>query len=240
MNRLDIIIPIFNEGENIKNLVVEFNKKLKMKYKIFICYDFDEESGLKYLDKSDEKLIFIKNTGRGPNEAIKSGIKSSSSEFIMVYMSDDFENIELINRMFELIKKDYDLIIPSRYVENGKFLNAKFYKKLITNWGSFLMYTISGVPYKDCTNAFKMFKRSILKNIDLVSKIGFTFAIELTIKAHYNQSRIIEIPCTWKDLPNRKSNFKVFRWLPFYTYWLFYSFFYRFIVLIKNSLKISK
>lgn len=233
MYSLDIIIPIYNEGYNIKLLLEEFKKKLKINYRVIICYDLENESGLKFLTSENERLIFVKNTGNGPNEAIKTGIEISSSEIIVVYMSDDFENIELLNEMFNLINNNHDLIIPSRYIKNGKFINAKFYKKLITNFGSFLIHSICGVPYKDCTNAFKMFKKNILQKIKLNSKVGFTFALELTIKAHLNNFKIKEIPCVWKELPNRKSNFKVFRWLPYYTYWLFYALFYRIISINK-------
>ena len=239
MYNLDIIIPIYKEGKNIKLLLEEFKKKLKINYRVLICYDLNNESGLNFLPNKEERLILVKNLGNGPNEAIKSGIKISTSEIIVVYMSDDFENINLINEMYDSINDGYDLIIPSRYIKDGKFINAKFYKKLITNCGSFLMYSLCGVPYKDCTNAFKMFKKKILNKININSKIGFTYAIELTIKAHINNFRIKEIPCTWKELPNRKSNFKVFRWLPYYTYWLFYALFYRSIsisnIIFKNK-----
>ena len=228
MSELDIIIPIYKEGNNIKLLLENFHKKLKVKYKVIICYDFENESGLKFLPKNDEKLILVKNSGKGPNEAIKSGFDVSNNKFVVVYMSDDFENIELPNKMYDLINNGYDLVIPSRYVKNGEFIDAKFYKKMITNFGSFLMYFICGIPYRDCTNAFKMFNRKILDKINLESKVGFTFALELTVKAHLNNCKIREIPCTWKELPNRKSNFKVFRWLPYYVYWVFYALAYRF------------
>ena len=234
MSELDIIIPIYKEGKNIRLLLDQFQKILKIKYQVIICYDFDEESGLKFLPTNREKIILVKNKGFGPNQAIKSGLSYSKNNIVVVYMSDDFENINLLNKMFSLINDGYDLIIPSRYFKNGEFINAKFYKKMITNFGSFLMYFICGIPYRDCTNAFKMFNKKILKNITLESKVGFTFALELTIKTHFNNFRIIEIPCTWKELPNRKSNFKVFRWLPYYTYWVFYSLFYRF----KKSFKL--
>ena len=159
-----------------------------------ICYDKDDESGLKFLPKY-ENIIPIKNNGFGPNEAIKTGFKYSSSDIILVYMSDDFENIELINKMYYLINnKNYDFVIPSRYVRDGEFLNAKLYKKIITDIGSYLINNICGIPFKDCTNAFKMFRRDILNKVELNSKIGFTFAIELTIKSYINGFKIIEIP----------------------------------------------
>jgi len=223
MSNLDIVIPIFNEGNNLSLLINKIRETVKIPHKILICYDNDNESGLKFLPKY-KNVIPVKNNGLGPNEAIKTGFMFCSSDVILVYMSDDFENLDLINKMYYLIKnKNYDFVIPSRYVENGKFINAKLYKKIITNIGAFLIHNICGIPFKDCTNAFKMFKKNILDEIKLNSKIGFTFAIELTIKSYIHGFKIIEIPSTWKELPNRKSNFKVFRWLPYYIYWLIYA-----------------
>ena len=77
MYSLDIIIPIYNEGYNIKLLLEEFKKKLKINYRVIICYDLENESGLKFLTSENERLIFVKNTGNGPNEAIKTGIEIS-------------------------------------------------------------------------------------------------------------------------------------------------------------------
>tara|TARA_Y100000389_G_C17383624_1_gene475760 strand:- start:222 stop:923 length:702 start_codon:yes stop_codon:yes gene_type:complete len=233
MSNLDIIIPIFNEGNNLTLLIRKIRELVKIPHKILICYDKDDESGLQFLPKY-ENIVPVKNNGLGPNEAIKTGFKYSSSKIILVYMSDDFENIGLINKMYYLIdNKNYDFVIPSRYVQDGEFKNAKLYKKIITNIGSYLIYNMCGIPFKDCTNAFKMFKRDILYKIELNSKIGFTFAIELTIKSYINGFKIIEIPSIWKDLPNRKSNFKVFRWLPYYIYWLIYALFFN----IKKNFK---
>ena len=90
-----------------------------------------------------------------------------------------------------------------------------------------------GFPYKDCTNAFKMFNSKVKKKIKIESDKGFTFAIELTIKSYFSKFKIVEIPSIWKDVKYRKSNFKVIRWLPYYIYWLFYLFFKKIYVKIK-------
>ena len=71
-----------------------------------------------------------------------------------------------------------------------------------------------GFPYKDCTNAFKMFNSNVKKKIKIKSNKGFTFAIELTIKSYFYKFKIVEIPSIWKDVEYRKSNFKVIRWFP--------------------------
>ena len=147
-------------------------------------------------------------------------------------MADDFENIKLINRMINLIEEGNDLIIPSRFVPGGQMLGAKKIKKTITLIGSYLIYYIARIPFKDCTNAFKMFSAKLKNKINLESKIGFTFALELVIKSYSLNLKILEIPSSWVDLENRKSNFKVFKWLPYYIYWLTYA-------VVKNLFKIK-
>ncbi len=68
-----------------------------------------------------------------------------------------------------------------------------------------------------------MFSSELKKKIKLNSSTGFTFALELSAKAYFSNFKIIEVPSTWIETKNRKSNFKVLKWLPYYIYWLIYS-----------------
>jgi glycosyltransferase involved in cell wall biosynthesis len=225
MITIDVIIPIFNEGEIFKKIICELNYKVKANLKFIICYDNDDESGLKFLPTL-KNITTVKNKKKGPNEAILTGIRYSTSEFILVYMADDIHNVELINQFIEL-SEEYDLIIPSRYIDGGKFEKAKFLKKIIAVLGYILLNKILHIPYKDCTNAFKFFRRNLLEEIKFESKFGFTYAIELTIKTNYLKKKIIEIPSVWCDDENRKSNFKTLKWLPYYLYWAYRALIYQ-------------
>ena len=233
--KLDIVIPVYNEDENIIKLVKELEKKIVCDFRILICYDNESDSTLNYLKQKNiikKEIIFIKNPKQGPNTAIIEGIKSSIAEIILVYMADDFSNINLINKMTDLIEKGNDLIIPSRFVQGGEMIGAKKLKKAVTLGGSYLIYYIGRIPFKDCTNAFKMFSADVKNKINLETKIGFTFALELVIKSYLLKLKIVEIPSSWIELKNRKSNFKMIKWLPHYIYWLLYA-------MIKNIFKIK-
>jgi dolichol-phosphate mannosyltransferase len=226
MTKLDIIIPVYNEGQNIIDLVRNLESEVTCDFQILVCYDDESDSTLNFLKKYNpvkSNILLIKNPKQGPNSAIQSGIDSSQAEIILVYMADDFENIKIINKMVDLIENGNDLVIPSRFVEGGKMLGAKKIKKIVTVFGSYLIYFIAGIPYKDCTNAFKMFSRNLKEKIKFESTKGFTFALELTAKSYFLKSEICEIPSTWIEVPNRKSNFKIIKWLPYYIYWLLYS-----------------
>ena len=132
--------------------------------------------------------------------------------------------------MVNLIDKGNDLVIPSRFIPGGQMIGAKKIKKIITIIGSYLIYYLARIPFKDCTNAFKMFSKNLKDKIKFESTKGFTFALELTAKSYLLNFKIIEIPSIWIEVKNRKSNFKVLKWIPYYIYWLSYS-------LIKNVLK---
>ena len=67
------------------------------------------------------------------------------------------------------------------------------------------------------------YKRNVLDCFSFQSKIGFTYAIELTVKSYFLNKKIIEIPCVWRDLKGRKSNFKIFKWIPHYLYWVLFA-----------------
>ena len=226
MVKLDIIIPVYNEGQNIIKLIKNIENEVICDFQILICYDSESDTTLDFLKKNDSiksNIHLIKNPQQGPNSAIRAGIDSSEAEIILIYMADDFENIKLINKMVDLIEKGNDLIVPSRFIKDGKMLGAKKMKKMVTVFGSYLIYYIAGIPFKDCTNAFKMFSKNLKKNIKFESTKGFTFALELTAKSYLLKSKIYEIPSIWIEASDRKSNFKIIKWLPYYIYWLLFS-----------------
>ena len=242
MSKLDIIIPVYNEDENIIRLLKALENKILCNFRILICYDSDNDKTLKIIKNNrviDKELLFIKNPKQGPNSAIIQGIDVSQAEIILVYMADDFENIKIINNMIKLIEQGNDLVIPSRFIPGGKMIGEKKIKKKITIIGSYLIYYVAGIPYKDCTNAFKMFSKNLKEKINLDSTMGFTFALELTAKAYFLKLKITEIPSIWVENKNRKSSFKIFKWLPYYIYWLIYSLVNSYIFKIKNFSKES-
>jgi glycosyltransferase involved in cell wall biosynthesis len=234
--KLDIIIPVYNEDENIVRLLKALEDEISCNFRILICYDKDNDATLKHIKTNStitKEILLIKNPNQGPNSAIIEGVNSSKAEIILVYMADDFENIKLINKMVTLIESGNELVIPSRFIQGGKMLGAKKMKKMITIIGSLLIYYFARIPFKDCTNAFKMFSASLKDKIKLDSTKGFTFALELTTKSYLSNFKIIEIPSIWIETKDRKSNFKIYKWLPYYIYWLLYS-------IIKNLYKKKK
>ena len=92
MNKLDIIIPVYNEGENILETLRAIKEKAKNPLRILICYDFDEDNTLPAIDKNRSEfnfqILFVKNKDRGPHQAVVTGFEASEAEAILVFPAD--------------------------------------------------------------------------------------------------------------------------------------------------------
>ena len=225
----DLIIPVYNE-KNIIKLINYIDSKTKNNLKIYICYDFDEDITLKVLKKSNyndsKKIIFIKNSLKGPCEAIKAGIANSNAPSIIVYPADDFNNGLLLDKMYDLFIQGYDVVCPSRFIEGGLIKNCPLIKYLIVKIVSLSLFYFSKIKIKDPTNGFRMFSKTLINKHPIESKVGFAYSLELLIKAKKNNYKIIEIPSIWIEREDRKSSFKILRWSHEYLKWFFYAFFY--------------
>ena len=85
MTKLDIIIPVYNEDENIVKLLKLIESKVSCDFRILICYDSESDKTLKFLKNSNiikNEILLIKNPKQGPNSAIIEGIKSSEAKII--------------------------------------------------------------------------------------------------------------------------------------------------------------
>ena len=224
----DIIIPVFNEKNIIKLLEYLFDKA-KGFNNIFICYDTDEDITIKLIKKSKfinlNQIQLLKNPYVGPCEAIKKGLKNSNSEAAIIYPADDFFNADLLDRMYEYKKDGYDIVCPSRFIKGGKIKNCPLIKYLIVRIVSITLYYFSSLKIKDPTNGFRLFSNKVLKNYTIESTLGFSYSLELLIKAHLDNKKIIEIPSTWIERDDQRSSFKILKWSKDYLRWFFKAIF---------------
>ncbi len=225
MFNLDIIIPVYNEAENIVKILEHFKLHIKSTYRILICYDFDEDNTIpiikQYQDHFNIKLV--KNNLSGPLAAIVTGFKQSTAPYVLVYPADDFINAPIIDPMLAMAKHGADIVCPSRFMPNGTMKNAPIIKALLLRLGNFLLYHCFKIGTHDASNGFRLFSRKVLDNIVIESKKGFTYSIELLVKAHRLNYSIQEIPSTWIERTNGNSRFKIISWLPTYIKWFMYA-----------------
>ncbi len=229
---LSIIIPVYNEAKNIKKVLDGINDVVGgIRCKAYVVYFLDNDNTLPILnrikDSYEFQIIILKSIyGGGAANQIKTGITKSAGNIVLVTMSDLSDNPKDIPIMYNKIKKGYDVVCASRYVDGGGQVaqNSKsLIKKLLSMFVGLSLYYIKGIPTHDVTNSFRMYKRKIFKYMTIESDAGFSMAMEITVKAYALGYNITEVPTIWTDRSEGKSNFKIAKWAGSYFRWYRYA-----------------
>ena len=226
---LSIVVPVYNEGENIKTLLLAIKKSVKHDFRILIVYDFDEDDTLSAVNDIKNivpEIELVKNKyGNGALNAIKTGLERVETEYALVTMADMSDEPESINKMLDTaVKNDSAIVCASRYMKGGAQIGGPFIKGVMSRTACLIMHYFAGVPSHDATNSFKLYSKSFLDSVKIESNGGFELGLELVVKAYSEGLNISEIPTTWHDRAKGKSRFKIIAWLPSYLKWFFKSF----------------
>ena len=223
---IDLVIPIYNEGEKIIKLLEEFNSHIKTKYRILLCYDSEDDNIFQQKEKFKNfnfEIKLIKNPGTGPCSAVIQGLNHGGSECTIVYPADDFLNFNIIDKMYFAFKQNNDIVVASRFMKGGSMKGCPLIKSILVRFASTTLYFFSSIPVKDASNGFRLFSRRLLNTVTVESKKGFAYSLELLVKCNRLKFKIVEIPAQWEERSEGSSRFKVFKWLLQYLRWYFYG-----------------
>lgn len=225
MIELDIVIPVYNEGENILDLFHALEEEVKTQFRVFVCYDFEEDNTLAAIRNRPPRfeVVFVKNEGRGVHAAIMSGIRKTRAPAVLVFGADEANNAGIIDKMYAKFKEGKDVVVASRLAKGGAMEGGPWFKSLVIRVASFVLHWFAGIPATDATYAWRMFSRRLLEKVEIESREGFTYAIELLVKCHRLGWEVGEVPARWLMRKAGKSRFNFKKWLPHYAKWFFYA-----------------
>ena len=223
---LDVVIPVYNEGENILPVLRAFDREVRTPIRILICYDHDDDTTLAAL--RDQRYIFeivpVKNEGVFAHGAVTTGFRRSTAAAVISYMADDDYNAALIDKMADLFRQGNEVVCASRFMKGGSMIGCRWYKAILVRSVAFSLHRLGGLPAHDPTNAFRLFSRRLLDQARIESSQGFTYSLELLAKCHRLGWPIAEVPAQWFERKKGGSRFRVFDWALPYLRWYFYIF----------------
>lgn len=201
-----IIIPTFNEFENLPKLLPEiFSKDENLE--VLIVDDNSPDGTAAFVEnemKDNSKLHLIKrNSKQGLGTAYIEGFRFAlrkGYDYIFEMDADFSHDPGEIPRFLEEIK-NYDLVLGSRYKNGVNVINWPMSRLLLSWFANFYTRFITGMPIRDATGGFKCFRKNVLEAINL-SKIhsnGYAFQIEMNFKAWKKGFKIKEIPIIFVD-----------------------------------------
>jgi len=204
-----IIIPTYNEIENIERLIRNIFS-LQRKFHILVVDDNSpDETASKVKELQTEffgSLFLEEREGKqGLGTAYIHGFKwalSRSYEYIFEMDADFSHNPNDLIRLYNTCDKNgADLAIGSRYVTGVNVINWPMSRVLLSWLASKYVRLITGMNIHDTTAGFVCYKRKVLENINLnkIHFVGYAFQIEMKFKTYLLNYNIMEIPVIFTD-----------------------------------------
>jgi len=212
-----IIIPTYNEIGNINRLIQKLIDNVTISFDLLIIDDNSPDGTSQLIkdmqnDINNLHLVIRKEKAglgsayiEGFNIAIKAGY-----QYCISMDADLSHPPEIINLMLDEIK-NHDLIIGSRYVNGGGYINLELWRIIMSMAGNSFARIMLNLKSKDCTAGFRCMRTSILSTIIKNKKFSkrYVFLVELLFFFQQNNCKIKEVPITFtnRTIGQTKINF---------------------------------
>ena len=203
-----VIIPTYNEKENIEKMVRKVFS-LSKPFHLLIIDDGSPDgtaSIVKGLQKEfPEALHLLERKGKlGLGTAYIAGFKwgiEKGYKFIFEMDCDFSHNPDDLVRLHDTCEAGADVAIGSRYCKGGRVSNWPLGRIMMSYFASVYVRLVLWMNIKDTTAGFKCYSSEVLKNIalDEVRFIGYAFQIEMKYRAWKRGYKLVEVPITFVD-----------------------------------------
>jgi dolichol-phosphate mannosyltransferase len=211
-----LILPTYNEAENIEGLVRAALAQLETtgrEHTILVVDDGSPDGTGRIVDRLAEELAFVRvlhrerKQGLGRAYLAGFGLALENRAELVLEMDADFSHDPADLPRLIAAAEAADLVLGSRYVPGGGVSSWGRVRRLLSRGGSAYARILLGVPVRDLTGGFKCFHRRVLEAIDLehVHADGYGFQIELTYKAVRGGFTVAEIPILFRERSVGKS-----------------------------------
>jgi len=199
-----ILIPTYNEISNIRKIYSKIRKHNSSIHILFIDDSSPDGTALEVesIAKEDKGVYILQREKKqGIAKAYIDGFKwgmGKGYKYFIEMDCDGSHDPQYLAMILEALKTN-DVVVCSRYIEEGGIEKWVFFRKMISYLGSFYSALILGLPIKDLTGGFNAWRREVVEKIDMDKVISknFTFQIEMKYLAFINKFKITEVPYTY-------------------------------------------
>lgn len=202
-----ILLPTYNERENIKLIIPEiFSAHPDIQVLVIDDNSPDKTADVvRELQKNYpglELLLRKEKAGLGAayTHAFAHVLTRNDIDHVITMDADGSHPVEYLKDM--LAKgKDVDLVVGSRYTEGGGIENWEMWRMLLSRYGNLYARTLTGIPLQDLTAGFLCFRAKTLRRVpmDRIAASGYAFLMDLKFHSYYTaHATVAEVPILFK------------------------------------------
>lgn len=208
-----VIIPTYNESENIIALLSRLNRvrnELSSRYNIDILI-VDDNSPDKTVDAArsiniDNISILSRSIKGGIGPAYLAGFNLGLRNNYQYFVQMDADLSHMPEQLEKLLSESSSksLVIGTRWMPGGSVVNWPFHRRLISKLGTKYASFVLNLRYKDLTSGYRVVPRQLLEilNLNSIETKGYGFQIEVALKAHDAGFEIKQVPITFIEREN--------------------------------------
>ncbi len=208
-----ITVPTYNEAENIHALLSSVFQFLPEAHVVVV--DDNSPDGTADIvagwQRTNPQVHLLRRQGKlGYASAVVAGLQyalSHGAEWLGHMDADFSHDPQRLPALWQAVKEGADLAIGSRYVSGGGVQGWSLFRQVLSRGANGLVRTTLGLPVRDCTSGFRMYRRHALEKLSLqrLRVEGYGFLYLSTALAVWNGLRIVEVPILFVDRRHGKS-----------------------------------
>ena len=206
MNKIIVIIPTYNESENIAKMISLIHN-LDIDLEILIVDDNSPDGTsqiIEDLKHKDSKLHLITQKNKmGLGTAYKKGFEWALDNSFDKIIQIDADLSHDPTSIPELLKasNEYDIVVGSRYVKGVNVINWPISRLLLSYFANKYVRLLTRMPINDATSGYKCIKSDVVRKINMNKVIsqGYSFQIEVNFLAWNNRFKVGEVPIIFYD-----------------------------------------
>lgn len=209
-----VIIPTFNEIENVEAIVLAVFK-LKKEFHVLVVDDNSPDGTADCVREMQKKFggrlfLEVRKEKAGLGTAYIHGFKwaiQHKYDYIFEMDADFSHKPGDLLRLYRACANGVDVVVGSRYKKGVNVVNWSLFRMLLSYGASFYVKLITGMKVHDPTAGFVCYRREVLEtlNLDEVRFVGYAFQIEMKFRAHLRKFKIEEVSIIFTDRVRGKS-----------------------------------
>jgi len=214
--KLSVVIPAHNEEGSIAETLQQLHAVLHREaiaHEIVVVNDHSSDGTgavLAELARTITELREVVNEGPGGyGHAVRKGLACYTGDCVAVMMADLSDDPEDLVRFYRKLLEGYDCVFGTRWSKGGYVVDYPIHKRVMNRLANTIVRMMFRLKYNDCTNAFKLFRRSTIDGIQPLLSPHFNLTLELPLKAIVRGYSYAVLPNSWRNRKSGVSKLKI-------------------------------
>ena len=201
LDRMVVVVPTYNEADNLERIVTRLRRAVPTTDVLVVDDGSPDGTGVlaDRIAAADPRVTVVHRTTKaGLGAAYLHGFAVALERGYDVVGEMDADGSHQPEQLHRLVTalSGADLVIGSRWVPGGRVRNWSRSREALSRAGNLYARTVLGIPVRDVTAGFRLFRASTLRSIDLgtVESVGYCFQADLTVRTLRAGLRVVEVP----------------------------------------------